>query len=707
MGLLCATAGVTPGQDAVDRWVPAVARSEIGKDRLQAATLLMQARILQRRARPVLALRKYQRAWRLDRDARVVLKQIVPLALELGRVAEATRYAVLLADSDLDDPFLAERMAMLMSDQLEIDRSLQLYQHVLKLRGDDPAARNPIAMHFEMGRLYFLTGKYKQASQSFRVVLDALENPNAGDVPRAVRAAILEKPERTYQLIAESFLEAGEYQDARAMFLKALQHGGSDDWLNLQLARVDYRAGQYALAREHLEDYMQQKLSFGGHTPYQLLQTLMEERPIEKAQENDSPIKRFQAWLADDPENVDLLSFVADLTRRRGVLIDAAALYEKLLTKQPSLEAYQGLVSIYRELGDGDKLLNALARVTNDINSLEPFAEDVKAIIKDRDFLSALFRIGREKLKTDAVFGKGIGIACGLIALNAKDYGVAEEFLSDVDQSDVYITWGLELLLAEENERAVHVFQTALASQADPDTRAVLLYYLSGAWQMTGQTDEALKAAREAVDLRGDMPDFAIRPAWILFNAQRYEEAEQEYVAWLNQYAEDYSLPGIRGTVREARFVMSSICSDTDRFEEAVEYLEQVLDEFPEDVGVMNDLGYLFVDHGVALKRATKMIRRAVAAEPNNTAYRDSLGWALYRQGDYDGALRELRRAAKGHSPDPIILDHLAIVLRARGDRELAEQTWKQALQQLQANPDPGLQTEIERKLAERTVESK
>lgn len=466
LGLVYTAVAITTGQEGDNDsglFIPAVSRGEVEKDRLQAATLVMQARILQRRDHPVLALRKYQRAWRLDRDARVVLKQIVPLALELGRVAEATRYAVLLADSDLDDPFLAERMAMLMSDQLEYDRSLQLYQHVLKLRVDDPAARNPVAMHFEMGRLYFLTGKYKQASQSFRFVLDALENPNAEDIPDAVRAAILEKPELTYQLIAESFLEAGEYQDARAMFLKALNAGGSDDWLNLQLARVDYRAGQYGQAREHLEDYVKQKLRFGGHTPYELLQALMEERPIEQAQAKDSPMKRFQAWLADDPENVDLLSFVADLTRRRGVLIDAAALYEKLLTKQPSLEAYQGLVSIYRKLGDGDKLLNAMARVTSEINSLEPFAEDVEKIIKDREFLAALFRIGREKFKTDAVFGKGIGIACGLIALNAKDYGVAEEFLKDVDslQSDVYITWGLELLLAEENERAIHVFETA------------------------------------------------------------------------------------------------------------------------------------------------------------------------------------------------------------------------------------------------------
>ena len=52
------------------------------------------------------------------------------------------------------------------------------------------------------------------------------------------------------------------------------------------------------------------------------------------------------------------------------------------------------------------------------------------------------------------------------------------------------------------------------------------------------------------------------------------------------------------------------------------------------------------------------MIQQAVAAEPDNAAYRDSLGWVLYRLGRYPEAVVELEKAA-ARSPTPTVLDHL------------------------------------------------
>ena len=60
-----------------------------------------------------------------------------------------------------------------------------------------------------------------------------------------------------------------------------------------------------------------------------------------------------------------------------------------------------------------------------------------------------------------------------------------------------------------------------------------------------------------------------------------------------------------------------------------------MLDEFPDDAGAMNDLGYLWADQDKNLQRARRMIRKAVDAEPDNAAYRDSLGWVLFRLGRY------------------------------------------------------------------------
>ena len=74
------------------------------------------------------------------------------------------------------------------------------------------------------------------------------------------------------------------------------------------------------------------------------------------------------------------------------------------------------------------------------------------------------------------------------------------------------------------------------------------------------------------------------------------------------------------------------------------------------------------------------MIRIAVEAEPENASYLDSLGWALYRRGNFSEAITHLRKASSTDQPDPIILDHLGDALLASGEASAAEKTWRQAL---------------------------
>ena len=66
------------------------------------------------------------------------------------------------------------------------------------------------------------------------------------------------------------------------------------------------------------------------------------------------------------------------------------------------------------------------------------------------------------------------------------------------------------------------------------------------------------------------------------------------------------------------------------------------------------------------------MIRQAVDAEPDNMAYRDSLGWVLFRLGKYPEAVAELEKAAAGKKPDGVVLDHLGDAYRKAGQRDKA-----------------------------------
>ena len=76
---------------------------------------------------------------------------------------------------------------------------------------------------------------------------------------------------------------------------------------------------------------------------------------------------------------------------------------------------------------------------------------------------------------------------------------------------------------------------------------------------------------------------------------------------------------------------------------------------------------------------APKLIQRALAIKPNDPAIRDSLGWVLYKRGEYDEALGHLR-AAMNTMPDPEVAAHLGEVLWATGEEEEARSIWQDAI---------------------------
>ena len=82
------------------------------------------------------------------------------------------------------------------------------------------------------------------------------------------------------------------------------------------------------------------------------------------------------------------------------------------------------------------------------------------------------------------------------------------------------------------------------------------------------------------------------------------------------------------------------------------------------------------------------MILLAVESEPDNQAFRDSLGWAYYKLRRYEEAVAELRKAAQGEVEDPIIWEHLGDALVKAGDANAAVKAWRDALTILRKNKD-------------------
>ncbi len=74
------------------------------------------------------------------------------------------------------------------------------------------------------------------------------------------------------------------------------------------------------------------------------------------------------------------------------------------------------------------------------------------------------------------------------------------------------------------------------------------------------------------------------------------------------------------------------------------------------------------------------MIEKAVEQRPGDGYIVDSLGWVLYRLGDFDGAVEHLEKAVELRPVDPVINDHFGDSLWMVGRRIEARFQWKRSL---------------------------
>ena len=107
---------------------------------------------------------------------------------------------------------------------------------------------------------------------------------------------------------------------------------------------------------------------------------------------------------------------------------------------------------------------------------------------------------------------------------------------------------------------------------------------------------------------------------------------------------------------------------------------QKALELNPDQPSVLNYLGYSWVEQRRNLDQALDMIRRAVAARPEDGYITDSLGWVNFRLGNYQDAVRDMERAVELLPVDPVLNDHLGDVYWAVGRRLEARFQWRRAL---------------------------
>jgi tetratricopeptide (TPR) repeat protein len=124
----------------------------------------------------------------------------------------------------------------------------------------------------------------------------------------------------------------------------------------------------------------------------------------------------------------------------------------------------------------------------------------------------------------------------------------------------------------------------------------------------------------------------------------------------------------------------------------------KALELFPNQPQVMNYLGYSWIDMNMNLEEGMELIRKAVELRPSDGYIVDSLGWAHYRLGEYEDAVRELERAVSLKPDDPVLNDHLGDAYWRVGRKLEATFQWSHARDM---KPEPAVLASVEKKLKE------
>ncbi len=128
-----------------------------------------------------------------------------------------------------------------------------------------------------------------------------------------------------------------------------------------------------------------------------------------------------------------------------------------------------------------------------------------------------------------------------------------------------------------------------------------------------------------------------------------------------------------------AFFMLAIVANEEGRFDDAIAGFKEILIRNPEFADAMNSLAYLYAEQNMELQDALVLADKAVASEPSNGSFVDTLGWVYFKLGDNEKAFEFLKMASR-LLLDPVILDHLAQVYYKKGMTKEAKENWLRSL---------------------------
>ncbi|HET6576017.1 MAG TPA: tetratricopeptide repeat protein [Fimbriiglobus sp.] len=666
-------------------------------------------RIKSRDGLPVQALKQFEAAAKADPASPEPLRPLVKLYAEVGRDFAAIRAAEKVLELDPDDADTGHALGKLLFDAKQYPEAARR----LKQAADSPRIAEKPAQRYgllrDLARACAAGADWAGAEAALRaadrlladrrdaLLKSAFESP--ADLDREA-AAVREKIGEALAGQKKPAEAATAYRQAHDLAAKAGDKSSAArlDW-NLSGVLADASKADEALT--HLTRFLELKPT--GPAAYERLAKLLRQAGRADA------ISGTLARLAEANPKNESIRWVLASELASDDPAAAARLFGELTARATDPAFFRRLVRFQKDTGrlkdlldTADELFRA-ARPQEErgvvTQSADPSAVDrarafVVAVKAEPGLTAPLARQATERSETGHAPDSWELVAA--LAERDGQLPTAEVLLRTAVRSgggEQVQTAYLEVLAKQRKWATIKSVTAAMLPGVMPRgprqlrTRSLTsVLYRVRAHAELGEADEALTLVEEGVvKLAANRAAGRRQKAIVLNLLDRHKQAVAECRDIMTEFPDP-------AEVQQTRYVLSNAYLGLKEYAKAEAELRAVLDEDPDDVLALNNLGYNLADQGRNLAEAEAMVRRAIeidrfertkrgTPEAESGTYLDSLGWVLFRRGKLAEAREVLERAAKlpDAASDAVVWDHLGDVCFRLADKAAARKAWEKA----------------------------
>jgi cellulose synthase operon protein C len=593
-------------------------------------------------------------------------------------------YAVLAADALLDGNSTAAMR--------NIDRGLQaeplnsgLLLFKLKIHEDNEDVQG---VETVMRQLIVARPEHKDIRRA--LVRFLLGQGRRDDAETEMRALVAADPaDSTAALELVQFVASVKGAEAARQELTRLIEANPDvvDY-QLAMARFDFAQARPEAAVERLQEIITRDEASEDAQRARLLLAGM------KLQDNDSEAAAtlVEEVLAADEKNADALALRATLRLQAGDYERATLDLREALNQQPqSVPLLQLMARVFERQGvidlANDHYVQALrasnyapAVALQYANFLTSRGDSVRAeaILSETsarapnnaDVLAALAQV-RLRQQDWA----GAQDVAELLKARGDRSGISNEILGSALLGQERFDQSIETLKSAYSEtpqavRPMYALVTAYVRSGQTDEAEAFLnsvltanpdsaeahVLLGSLHAMKNEPDEAVAAYETAIERQPQNPVGYQALARHLLASGQFNDAEAILIRGREQAPDDYGL----------NLTMAGILEQRSDPEGALAIYEELLERQPDSLILVNNVASLIADHrtdGADLERAYQLALRLRDVDVPH--FKDTLGWILYRRGDYQAALGHLEAAVQGLPEHPLVRYHLAMTYAA------------------------------------------